>query len=136
MLKRNEVTLRRFAAHVELVHPNECCGHSASHLLKNQRAMALLRSVCVSGALHKSFHACHEREKRGRMSSHLLGARVTARMAKLDRILRLAHLLAETVEGLTLDEIALEISVDRRSEERRVGKECVSPCRDRWSWCH
>src|SRR3546814_13834250 len=73
MLKRNEVTLLLFAAHVELVHPNECCGHSASHLLKNQRAMALLRSVCVSGALHKSFHACHEREKRGRMSSHLLG---------------------------------------------------------------
>src|SRR3546814_15133955 len=52
------------------------------------------------------------------MSSHLLGARVTARMAKLDRILRLAHLLAETVEGLTLDEIALEISVDRRTAER------------------
>src|SRR3546814_20481126 len=39
-------------------------------------------------------------------------------MAKLDRILRLAHLLAETVEGLTLDEIALEISVDRRTAER------------------
>src|SRR3546814_15351914 len=24
----------------------------------------------------------------------------------------------------------------RRSEERRVGKECVSPCRSRWSPCH
>src|SRR3546814_11649904 len=23
-----------------------------------------------------------------------------------------------------------------RSEERRVGKECVSPCRSRWSPCH
>src|SRR3546814_12408257 len=28
--------------------------------------------------------------------------------------------------------------VDRplRSDERRVGKECVSPCRSRWSPCH
>src|SRR3546814_6619405 len=26
-----------------------------------------------------------------------------------------------------------EIGVDTRSEERRVGKECVSPCRSRWS---
>src|SRR3546814_14418812 len=25
---------------------------------------------------------------------------------------------------------------DRRSEERRVGKECVSPCRSRWSAYH
>src|SRR3546814_1647235 len=24
----------------------------------------------------------------------------------------------------------------KRSEERRVGKECVSPCRSRWSPCH
>src|SRR3546814_13225052 len=28
------------------------------------------------------------------------------------------------------------ITVDRRSEERRVGKECVSTCRSRWSPCH
>src|SRR3546814_6633273 len=26
--------------------------------------------------------------------------------------------------------------VDRRSEERRVGKECVSTCRSRWSQYH
>src|SRR3546814_15027879 len=26
--------------------------------------------------------------------------------------------------------------IDNRSEERRVGKECVSPCRSRWSPCH
>src|SRR3546814_18562396 len=26
--------------------------------------------------------------------------------------------------------------VHARSEERRVGKECVSPCRARWSACH
>src|SRR3546814_16451959 len=26
--------------------------------------------------------------------------------------------------------------VEKRSEERRVGKECVSTCRSRWSPCH
>src|SRR3546814_16981437 len=28
------------------------------------------------------------------------------------------------------------IYLQRRSEERRVGKECVSPCRSRWSPSH
>src|SRR3546814_8478475 len=28
------------------------------------------------------------------------------------------------------------LSVDQRSEERRVGKECVSTCRSRWSPYH
>src|SRR3546814_19704012 len=30
----------------------------------------------------------------------------------------------------------LVVMVDLRSEERRVGKECVSTCRSRWSTCH
>src|SRR3546814_13355243 len=29
-----------------------------------------------------------------------------------------------------------EVQVDDRSEERRVGKECVSTCRSRWSQYH
>src|SRR3546814_14834780 len=29
-----------------------------------------------------------------------------------------------------------KIEESRRSEERRVGKECVSTCRSRWSPCH
>src|SRR3546814_13549697 len=28
------------------------------------------------------------------------------------------------------------MGTDTRSEERRVGKECVSTCRSRWSLCH
>src|SRR3546814_20782695 len=28
------------------------------------------------------------------------------------------------------------VLVEARSEERRVGKECVSTCRSRWSPCH
>lgn len=46
------------------------------------------------------------------------GARVTERMAKLDRILRLVHLLADSGEGLTLDQMASEIDVNRRTAER------------------
>src|SRR3546814_19169036 len=36
--------------------------------------------------------------------------------------------------GLACD--AIEEAVWRRSEERRVGKECVSTCRSRWSPYH
>src|SRR3546814_14835747 len=32
--------------------------------------------------------------------------------------------------------VALFFCLDRRSEERRVGKECVSTCRSRWSQYH
>src|SRR3546814_4524445 len=33
-------------------------------------------------------------------------------------------------------ELALDLVMERRSEERRVGKECVSTCRSRWSPYH
>src|SRR3546814_11715960 len=38
-------------------------------------------------------------------------------------------------EELAAVDLSLEYILDigRRSEERRVGKECVSPCRSRWS---
>src|SRR3546814_7760642 len=32
--------------------------------------------------------------------------------------------------------LAAEVEVNARSEERRVGTECVSPCRSRWSPYH
>src|SRR3546814_20906347 len=45
--------------------------------------------------------------------------------------------------GLTLDAQKIEVGLDElgkiariRSEERRVGKECVSTCRSRWAPCH
>src|SRR3546814_12076259 len=31
---------------------------------------------------------------------------------------------------------AMFMRLQKRSEERRVGKECVSTCRSRWSPCH
>src|SRR3546814_851133 len=30
----------------------------------------------------------------------------------------------------------LAVDLDKRSDERRVGKECVSTCRSRWAPCH
>src|SRR3546814_19928998 len=49
------------------------------------------------------------------------------------------HLLINPF-GLLYDEInassLIKIDLDGRSEERRVGKECVSTCRSRWSPYH
>src|SRR3546814_8218418 len=63
--------------------------------------------VCSSDRLAHGF---------GGLVDHLLGRH------RLDVQLHLA--------GLDLGEI--EDVVDERSEERRVGKECVSTCRSRW----
>ncbi len=43
---------------------------------------------------------------------------MTDRMAKLDRLLALVHALSETTEGLTLDEMAGLLGVNRRTAER------------------
>ena len=44
--------------------------------------------------------------------------RVTDRMGKLSRMLALVHLLADSAEGLTLDEMACKLGVNRRTAER------------------
>ena len=43
---------------------------------------------------------------------------MTERMAKLDRLLALVHVLAENTDGLTLDEMAEQLGVNRRTAER------------------
>lgn len=43
---------------------------------------------------------------------------MTARMAKLDRAIALVHMLCESAEGLTLDEMAERLGVNRRTVER------------------
>jgi len=43
---------------------------------------------------------------------------MTERMAKLDRLLSLVHALSETGEGMTLDDMAEHVSVNRRTAER------------------
>src|SRR3546814_13110151 len=44
----------------------------------------------------------------------------------------LEHMVFKGTERRSAQDIAEEIEAVR-SEERRVGKECVSPCRSRWS---
>src|SRR3546814_14589695 len=58
-------------------------------------------------------------------------ARIDA-MAQHDRF---AAATPDMVEAIVagIGDFAAEVY---RSEERRVGKECVSPCRSRWSPCH
>src|SRR3546814_15790861 len=52
------------------------------------------------------------------------------------RPLGLAHALHDhLLGGLGCDAAEIDV-VDLRSEERRVGKECVSTCRSRWSPYH
>src|SRR3546814_1082431 len=59
-----------------------------------------------------------------------------------------AHVVLAEIAGV-LDEVVfftvghrsiglfvLDLELLARSEERRVGKECVSTCRSRWSPCH
>src|SRR3546814_8427136 len=58
--------------------------------------------------------------------------------SRLDRQMREIIFDTETTgldprSGHRLVEIGCVELVDRRSEERRVGKECVSTCRSRWS---
>ena len=43
---------------------------------------------------------------------------MTDRMGKLSRMLALVHLLADSAEGLTLDEMAAALGVNRRTAER------------------
>src|SRR3546814_16763674 len=53
--------------------------------------------------------------------------------AQLGRPLELPHRLLEAAEAVVDPAQAVD---DVRSEERRVGKECVSQCRYRWSPYH
>lgn len=43
---------------------------------------------------------------------------MTGRMAKLDRTIQMLHLLCESAEGMTLDELAAALEVNRRTVER------------------
>src|SRR3546814_1022480 len=47
-----------------------------------------------------------------------------------------AHLPLMATSGGALSSVGRASRLHRRSEERRVGKECVSTCRSRWSPYH
>src|SRR3546814_2486836 len=50
-----------------------------------------------------------------------------------DRLFVLPRILDPALLALAVAEVQLAGGASQRSEERRVGKECVSPCRSRWS---
>src|SRR3546814_12618587 len=73
------------------------------------------------------------------------GDTVTARAlrdkAPYDLWVREGHLSAPPGQSIRFDHVAQALADDTRdydvrSEERRVGKECVSTCRSRWSPYH
>src|SRR3546814_6994233 len=67
-----------------------------------------------------------------RLCTGLLGTLVSRR---LDRAALLHHLRPGTADA-ALVRAGNESGRSLRSEERRVGKECVSTCRSRWSTYH
>src|SRR3546814_11120822 len=64
-----------------------------------------------------------------RATWHLLDQRVIAFAVAFGRL----DLDGQLVAGFLAEQRLFEAG---RSEERRVGKECVSTCRSRWSPCH
>src|SRR3546814_5761530 len=58
---------------------------------------------------------------------------VAATAVRLNAALNEVHV--ETNDGDLLDGDACDFDLVLRSEERRVGKECVSTCRSRWAPC-
>src|SRR3546814_13741043 len=63
------------------------------------------------------------------LSRHALNSHIRIRTSQM------ACSMVEAEAGVAfVDELAVQGSV--RSEERRVGKECVSTCRSRWSPYH
>src|SRR3546814_17252282 len=62
---------------------------------------------------------------------------VVRRHEPADEETRLVVMLVMRMVGMAMDGCSgCDIGHFMRSEERRVGKECVSPCRSRWSTYH
>src|SRR3546814_18087038 len=90
--------------------------------------------VCSSDLAVVLDDAEHDRQAQAGPLANRLG-----RVERLEDAL--PHLLAHAaagVEDADRDAVVfgLRMQIDARSEERRVGKECVSPCRYRWSPYH
>src|SRR3546814_2941019 len=68
-----------------------------------------------------------------------IGTRIDGRFHAVDHLALRHHLLARAMAAALLPDLVLHVhgghadALEVRSEERRVGKECVSTCRSRWS---
>src|SRR3546814_15633539 len=77
-------------------------------------------------------HHIDRADDRGRIRKHVALRHHVHRLQMRKR--RRADLAAVRLVGAVADQIDAEFAL--RSEERRVGKECVSTCRSRWSQDH
>src|SRR3546814_13529503 len=93
---------------------------------------AFLRQAIAEGFFHADMH-------QGNLFVKADGTIAAVDFGIMGRINRQArYWLAEILYGLTTGNYrrVAEIHFEARSEERRVGKECVSTCRSRWSPYH
>src|SRR3546814_4623623 len=108
---------------------------------KQKTAYEMRISVCSSDVCSSDLRATairyliEEARKRGMYDKvHRQPKQWTkAELQEVERI-RMAWILSNR-EGRSPHYDAVKVG-DRRSEERRVGKECVSTCRSRWSPFH
>src|SRR3546814_14798969 len=97
-------------------------GHS--EVDPGDKAMILLQSLI-----------CYLREKNvlSRADIEELRERVEARIPETEASLPCVASLAAAAAATEMRELDTYCGKKYRSEERRVGKECVSTCRSRWS---
>ena len=95
----------------------------ARRLLRDDTYLAVIDIKLVSGKKGRS--------QLWRIRSRLIGTQGKAR-ARLEELSGCSI----SVYGSTVAIIGRERELERRSEERRVGKECMPVCRSRWSPYH
>src|SRR3546814_16398127 len=102
------------------------------------------RCALVTGVQTCALPIFRSGEYCGRKSIHAPCARKAASALALLWTDRLSRITIAWLEGrgqlgfdIGIEGVAIHRTMDHpRSEERRVGKECVSPCRSRWSPYH
>src|SRR3546814_12586730 len=67
--------------------------------------------------------------------SQTVTAPLERNLGEMAGLQRMSSISAAGASTITL-QFTLGVALDVRSEERRVGKECVSTCRSRWSPYH
>src|SRR3546814_2868073 len=69
-------------------------------------------------------------------SSDVCSSDLSLSISACERLLTSSDVQAKWTNSLIPDRSGCELIFSLRSEERRVGKECVSTCRSRWSPYH
>src|SRR3546814_16967851 len=99
---------------------------------------ALAVGTTIRGSAQKlNLVAALIRGKKAEEALNILAFSRRAMAKDASKVLASAIANAENNHNLDVDALVVaEASVGKRSEERRVGKECVSTCRSRWAPYH